>query len=78
MNRVSLNTALMSFAFTGVLAPHRAPEVSLRSRQEATLRAHTLRPESGDSLGRAVERPAERAARPESVWVGALPHLGRG
>lgn len=78
MHRIGLNTAIMSFAFTGVLAPHRhsneerlaAPQTYGRSTEwdNAPQRAG-LQPAAVDSP---IQPTAERAASPGSVWLGAL------
>jgi hypothetical protein len=75
MSRINHNSAIMFFAFTGVLAPHRG-----RGHGEAreTFERPTPAGQRGAGQGPHGVRVAGDAADCGSVWYGALPPADRG
>ncbi len=78
MQRMSLNTAIMSFAFTGVLAPHHHRDETRGVSPQRCGRSTEWERSAGCANQRAViletsiQAAAERQTNPGSVWVGAL------
>jgi hypothetical protein len=62
MNKLSLNTAILSFAFSGILAPHQSDretrQDSSHAADEATARAHWE--QSPRALAQTLSRPIIR------------------
>jgi hypothetical protein len=78
MHRMSLNTAIMSFAFAGILAPHRHPDEARVMSPQGSGRSAEWK-NSGERedretapFGSPRQLTTAGAANPGSVWIGAL------
>jgi hypothetical protein len=81
MSKIGHNSAIMFFAFTGVLAPHRGQhdaETPERFGRPTQWDPRSLGQGAGDAPVATDDRGQDRALDCGSVWVGALPRVDRG